>query len=69
MTEKVIQRRILTVDHDQSYDDEKPYQLNMTQNSLSTSSLVIPSCHSDSIIFQENFLQLKGVLLTHPSLS
>ena len=37
---------------------------------LSTRSLVIPSCQGDSIIFHnENFLQLKGVLLTHPPLS
>ena len=37
---------------------------------LSTQKLVIPSCQGDSIIFQnENFLQLKGVLLIHPPLS
>ena len=37
---------------------------------LSTQSLVIHSCQRDSIIFHnKNFLQPKGVLLTHPPLS
>ena len=37
---------------------------------LSTRSLEIPSSQVDSIIFHnKNFLQLKGVLLTHPPLS
>ena len=40
------------------------------QNNFSTRSLVIPSCQGDSLIFHnENFLQLMGVLLTHPPLS
>ena len=34
---------------------------------LLTRSRVIPSCQGDSIIFHnEKFLQLQGILLTHP---
>ena len=35
---------------------------------LLTQSLVIPSCQGDAIIFHsEKFLQLQGILLTHPA--
>ena len=37
------------------------------QRHLSTGSRVIPSCQGDSIIFHnEKFLQLQGILITHP---